>query len=675
MTIDDLLDKNEISVGTYNVCLHNEILSLEDICKVFQKHKTFKILRNCGPKKNNELVQVFEKYSSNIITEGSAIKENKAFSNTFAGVIDSSEIGSLFQEGRLSTRSYNVCKSNNLNSIEDLLKYYIKFSSFLNLEDSGKKTNFELETIALDEIRNNPNFLLPSEKDRWVAEITDNISEECIDIAQNIILFELELLPDRSRKAIHHFLNKNLSLENVEKFLLNNSINYGKIKKSLGKSLIGDVDKFIKEFSNLLKHLKSSSDLQTARALSNEYIARKIFPNINFTSFNFSDFSILRLLHFVFSERKFENTIQEDIFKNFLRVFYNKNNISLENIGNKYNLSLGEVRNELKLVVKDTVDKVKKLSYYYDIFLLKVILDGRQDSYLLISDSLTENINREFNINFSSDFLTYILSFNNQHNFKLIGNYEDVILKCHIKNKKLHIWNTLYLFDARLADIFDWKNFINEIESRSFVRSGEEFTLNFTSFVLNYLTNSDRQKLYDILPFAEKLANLECNKFIDIHGNIRFEKDTTPMLYSAATVDFVISAIKKFQHSFFKSYNVDDLVPMVYKDIAIITSRDISAISIICKSNFLLLEGRDVPYRFLFRDGTIKKADGSRATQQNVLDLMKNMIKNENKKRPLTDEKISLLLKEMGYIVARRTVAKFREEFLGIAKSNLRKSI
>ena len=126
MTIDNLLDKKEISVGTYNVCLHNEILSLEDICNVFQKHKTFKILRNCGPKKNNELVQVFEKYSSNIITEGSTIKEIKASSDTFGGVVDSSEIGILFQEGRLSTRSYNVCKSNNLNSIEDLLKCKVR---------------------------------------------------------------------------------------------------------------------------------------------------------------------------------------------------------------------------------------------------------------------------------------------------------------------------------------------------------------------------------------------------------------------------------------------------------------------------------------------------------------------------------------------------------------------
>ena len=527
----------------------------------------------------------------------------------------------------------------------------------------------------MHEIRNDPNFSLPSEKDRWAAEITDKISEECIDIAQNIILFELDLLPERSRKAISHFLNKNLSLENVEKVLLNNSITYGKIKKSLGLSLIADVDKFITEFSNLLKDLKSSIDLQTARSLSNRYIAQKIFPDINFTTFNFSDFSILRLLHFVFSERKFENTIQEDIFKNFLRVFYNKNNMSLENIGNKYNLSLGEVRKELKFVVKDTLDKIKNLSFYYDIYLLKIILDEKQDGHLLISDSIMENINYQFNTRFSSAFLTYLLSLNKEHSYKLVGAYEDVIISYIPTKNKLHVWNKLYLLDTQLAKLFDWENFINDVEARSFVRSGEEFSLNFKSFILKYIRSSNVQNLNETLPFAEKLLNVELDKFIDINGNIGFEKETTRLTYSVATVESVISAIKEVQHSFFISYNLDDLVPMVYKDIAVITGRDISAISRICERNFLVFEGRDVSYKFLFRDGTIKKTDGTRVTQITVLDIIKNMIENENKKKPLTDDKISLLLKEMGYIVARRTVAKFREEFLSIAKSNLRKSI
>lgn len=675
MTIDNLLDKKEISVGTYNVCLYNDILSLEDICNVFQKHKTFKILRNCGPKKNSELVKVFEKYSPNITTERGIITENKEFNNTIDGGIQSSEIEILFQEGRLSTRSYNVCKSNSLNSIEDLLKHYINFSSFLNLEDSGKKTNFELETIALHEIRNNPNFLLPSKKDRWVEQIKNSLSEEWSGIAQNIISFELDLLPERSRKAISHFLNKNLSLENVEKVLLNNPIAYSKIKKSLGVSLIGEVDQFITAFSNLLKDMRSSNDLQTARSQSNRYIAQKIFSDINFTTFNFSDFSILRLLHFVFSERKFENAIQENIFKNFLSVFYNKNIISLENLGNKYNISLDEVRKELKFVVKDTMDKIKNLSFYYDIYLLKIILDEKQDGHLLITDSIMEKINCQFNTSFSSDFLTYIISLNKEHGSKLVGSYEDVIIKYNTTKNKLHVWNKLYLLDAQLASVFHWENFINAIEARSFVRSGEEFSLNFKSFILKYINNSNVQNLNETLPFAEKLLNVELEKFIDINGNIGFETETTRLTYSLATMESVISAIKEVQHSFFISYNLDDLVPMVYKDISVITGRDISAISRICERNFLVFEGRDVSYKFLFREGTIKKADGTRVTQITVLDIIKNMIANENTKRPLTDEKISLLLKEMGYIVARRTVAKFREEFLGITKSNLRKSI
>src|SRR5690606_21727589 len=117
-------------------------------------------------------------------------------------------------------------------------------------------------------------------------------------------------------------------------------------------------------------------------------------------------------------------------------------------------------------------------------------------------------------------------------------------------------------------------------------------SLNFKSFILKYIRSSNVQNLNETLPFAEKLLNVELDKFIDINGNIGFEKETTRLTYSVATVESVISAIKEVQHSFFISYNLDDLVPMVYKDIAVITGRDISAISRICERNFLVFEGR-----------------------------------------------------------------------------------
>ena len=121
------------------------------------------------------------------------------------------------------------------------------------------------------------------------------------------------------------------------------------------------------------------------------------------------------------------------------------------------------------------------------------------------------------------------------------------------------------------------------------------------------------------------------------------------------------------------SRDEEKLKPMIHKDIADKIEMDISTVSRVANSKYI-----DTPYgvkllKSFFSEG-IKKDDGEDVSTIEIKKFLKDLIINENKKKPLTDQIISILLKEKGYNIARRTVAKYREQ-LDIPVARLRKSI
>ena len=139
------------------------------------------------------------------------------------------------------------------------------------------------------------------------------------------------------------------------------------------------------------------------------------------------------------------------------------------------------------------------------------------------------------------------------------------------------------------------------------------------------------------------------------------------------TLFLTINAIVEYQKSYFLSGDEEKLKPMILKDIADKIEMDISTVSRVANSKYI-----DTPYgvkllKSFFSEG-IKKDDGEDVSTIEIKKFLKDLIINENKKKPLTDQIISTLLKEKGYNIARRTVAKYREQ-LDIPVARLRKSI
>ncbi len=132
-----------------------------------------------------------------------------------------------------------------------------------------------------------------------------------------------------------------------------------------------------------------------------------------------------------------------------------------------------------------------------------------------------------------------------------------------------------------------------------------------------------------------------------------------------------MNTIVKIQEKFFDDGDENDLKPMILKDIADIIKMDISTVSRIVKSKNAQTDYGIFPLRYFFSESTIKKGDDL-VSSKVVKNYLRKLIDDEDKSSPYSDENLEKLLNEEGYGVARRTVAKYREQ-LNIPVARLRK--
>ena len=132
-----------------------------------------------------------------------------------------------------------------------------------------------------------------------------------------------------------------------------------------------------------------------------------------------------------------------------------------------------------------------------------------------------------------------------------------------------------------------------------------------------------------------------------------------------------MNTILKLQIKFFEDGDENDLKPMILKNIAEIINMDISTVSRIVSSKVAQTDFGVFPLKYFFSESTIKKGDEI-VSSRVVKNYLKKIVKGEDKKSPLSDDQIEKILQDEGYEVARRTVAKYREQ-LNIPVARLRR--
>ena len=132
-----------------------------------------------------------------------------------------------------------------------------------------------------------------------------------------------------------------------------------------------------------------------------------------------------------------------------------------------------------------------------------------------------------------------------------------------------------------------------------------------------------------------------------------------------------MKTIIRLQHRFFEDGDEASLRPMILKDVAERTGLDISTVSRVSNSKYVQTRWGMFPLKYFFSDA-LKTESGEQLSIREIKAALRDMIENENKQKPLTDDVLSERLKEQGYPIARRTVAKYREQ-LGFPVARLRK--
>jgi len=139
------------------------------------------------------------------------------------------------------------------------------------------------------------------------------------------------------------------------------------------------------------------------------------------------------------------------------------------------------------------------------------------------------------------------------------------------------------------------------------------------------------------------------------------------------TLLLTMNAIIEFQEEYFIDGDETKMRPMILKNIAEMTNLDISTISRVANSKYIQTHFGIFPLKYFFSEG-LQTDSGEEVSTREIKTILSECVTKEDKRKPLTDEKLAEILQEKGYLIARRTVAKYREQ-LNIPVARLRKEL
>ena len=139
------------------------------------------------------------------------------------------------------------------------------------------------------------------------------------------------------------------------------------------------------------------------------------------------------------------------------------------------------------------------------------------------------------------------------------------------------------------------------------------------------------------------------------------------------TLESTMKAIIDYQHDYFMDGDESHLKPMVLKDIAERTGFDISTISRVVNSKYIETHFGIYPLKYFFSEG-LENQEGEEVSTRELKKALRECVDAENKRKPLTDDQLVAEMNKRGYKVARRTIAKYRDQ-LDIPKARLRKEL
>lgn len=435
-------------------------------------------------------------------------------------------IEEIYYSEDISIRSFNVCKLNDLEDLNAILKHYRKYKTFDNIRNCGRKSNEELIHLCVKYIDYSSSQIVePSKPKKQLIMTISSFNKTQREIVNSFIEINSNNLSNRSKNAITSFLNEDLKIRNIsDRILTNDRFNFQDIK-NVGTKTITELKSFIHtitEFIEKIVEVKSENDLVTLR---NRFFIEKTFSNSSIPNEILESQSIFSLINFLISENAIFEKNESVIFQKAFKIFDNQLELTLDEIADKINLSRERVRQIRKGILENLSYNLQFIKNIEDDLYQKYDIDQNQ-KLITIDDELNNQINVVNNTNFSIEFNTFIIYSYISDKFDLIGEIEDVLQPKYFNSRDRHNWGNFYLIQHQLINEFDFNKFANDINKRINARNELTYSSNFKIYLNNFFKNKDNSLISIVFPVAERIINKEFDLIIDLDENIVFERNT-----------------------------------------------------------------------------------------------------------------------------------------------------
>ncbi len=466
-------------------------------------------------------------------------------------------IKEIYHSEDISVRSFNVCNNNNLKDLNAVLKHYRDYQTFDNLRNCGRKSNEELTALCLKYLNFDSSLLAePLRPEKKLISTISNFTRTQREIVNSFIEINANNLSNRSKNAITSFLNGNLKIRNInDRILSNDKFNFQDIKNVGAKTVI-ELKFFFDSIIDFIEKVEKVDNKNDLVVLRNRFFIEQTFSISSIPNEILESLSIFSLVDFLIYKDSIFDKNENIIFKKAFKIYESKPALIVDEMAKELNISGERVRQIRKGILENLFSNLQFLRYIDDDIYQKYYLDPHQQ-LIIVDEDLNKLINQTNNTNFTAEFNSILIYSYIPDKFELLGNTEDVLQPKTFNSRGRHNWDNFYLVKQELTYLFDFNNFVDDLDKRLNERIEETYWFDFKSYLSNFIKIEDITIIPLILPFAEKIINKEFDLTIDLNDNIVFKRNTVKQLS-----EFAIEALEKLCIP----SNIEEIYKLIEKD-------------------------------------------------------------------------------------------------------------
>lgn len=431
-------------------------------------------------------------------------------------------IEKIYNSNEISVRSLNLCRNNDLNSVTDLLDYFSKYNSFLDLRNCGRKSDEELTAVCKKYKKSFED--LETDDITPLDELISNLGRVQREVISSYIIVNTNNLSVRSKNGIKKYLDDNLKIKNfASKILLSNSFILANIP-NIGAKCIPELQVYISEIIRFIQDVSLLSDQKEIIRLKNNFLIQRTFEIYDIPNEILDSESIFQLTNFLLDKNILFNQSHTDIFKSSVKIYLSSNVKTTGEVATEKKLTRERVRQIKKDCVNSLFEKLLFIKNFNDDIFRNYGVDISKSSIEINAD-LVNKINFKGKTDFSREFISYILSVYLSDGFFLIGHTEDILFPKYSNSRNRHSWKDFFIIDKQFVK-FDFIAFADDIAERLTEKTKESYSFNFKSYISRFITDGDIEFITLTFPIAEKIVNAEFGLYLDRYDNITFERKT-----------------------------------------------------------------------------------------------------------------------------------------------------